>query len=153
MEKIIRMLLPGLCCLLVLSACAQASGGLTNLSTLSEQSAPNDDLLGVRLSADGVKPTGLTLICTQSGGQPTGELLTGTPYWLEEWNDGQWTSLDCLPASSRRVPLGLDGRRPPYHHGGRHHMGAGLGGTVRRPLRRDLPGGQDHYGLSRQWRL
>lgn len=46
--------------------------------------------LGVTLTAEDVTPTGLTLVCTQSGGKPTGELQTGNPFWLETWADGYW---------------------------------------------------------------
>ena len=46
--------------------------------------------LGVTLTAKDVTPTGLTLVCTQSGGKPTGVLQTGSPYWLEIWADGYW---------------------------------------------------------------
>ena len=43
------------------------------------------DIWGVSLSAENITPTGLTIKCTQSGGTPTGELLTGSWYILEEW--------------------------------------------------------------------
>lgn len=46
--------------------------------------------LGITLTAKDVTPAGLTLVCTQSGGSPTGELMTGAPFWLESWVDGNW---------------------------------------------------------------
>lgn len=46
--------------------------------------------LGVTLTAEDVTPTGLTLVCTQSGGAPTGELQTGSPFWLEVYSEGNW---------------------------------------------------------------
>lgn len=46
--------------------------------------------LGVTLTAENVTATGLTLVCTQSGGAPTGDLQTGSPFWLETWADGYW---------------------------------------------------------------
>lgn len=46
--------------------------------------------LGVTMTAESITPTGLILVCTQSGGMPTGELQTGSPFWLETWVDGQW---------------------------------------------------------------
>ena len=46
--------------------------------------------LGVTLTTEDITPTGLTLVCTQSGGTPTGELQTGSRFWLESWVDGHW---------------------------------------------------------------
>lgn len=48
--------------------------------------------LGITLHAEAVTDVGMTLVCTQSGGNPSGELQTGSPFWLE-WKaeNGQWT--------------------------------------------------------------
>ncbi len=47
--------------------------------------------LGVTLHAEAVTDKGMTLVCTQSDGNPSGELQTGSPYWLEvRGNDGHW---------------------------------------------------------------
>jgi len=46
--------------------------------------------LGVTLTAEVVTPNGLTLVCTQSGGAPTGELQTGSRFWLEVYSEGNW---------------------------------------------------------------
>lgn len=61
---------------------------------------------GITLTAENITSTTLTLVCTQSGGEPTGELQTGSWYILEKWtqeagwkevqhikedNDLQWT--------------------------------------------------------------
>lgn len=46
--------------------------------------------LGVTLTAEDVTPNGLTLVCTQSGGAPTGKLQTGSPFWLEVCGEGNW---------------------------------------------------------------
>lgn len=45
---------------------------------------------GITLSAKDVTPTGLTLVITQSGGEPTGELQYGTPYSIDVLKDGAW---------------------------------------------------------------
>ena len=45
---------------------------------------------GVILSAKDVTPSGLTLICSQSGGAPSGELMTGEDYYLIVWREGHW---------------------------------------------------------------
>ena len=45
---------------------------------------------GLTLSAKDVTPSGLTLICSQSGGAPSGELMTGEDYYLIVWREGHW---------------------------------------------------------------
>jgi len=49
-----------------------------------------DNDWGVVLSAEDVTADGMTLVCLQSGGNPTGELLTGPWYEIEMFEDGQW---------------------------------------------------------------
>lgn len=44
-----------------------------------------DEKWGVTLTAEDITPTGITIKCTQSGGNPTGELQTGSWYILETW--------------------------------------------------------------------
>lgn len=47
--------------------------------------------LGVTLHAEAVTDKGMTLVCTQSGGNPSGELQTGSPFWLEIRDEnGNW---------------------------------------------------------------
>ena len=46
------------------------------------ENAEQDDW-GITLSVTDVTPTGLTVVFTQSGGNPTGELMTGSYYRLE----------------------------------------------------------------------
>ena len=50
--------------------------------------------LGITLAADNVTPTGLTIVCTQSGGEATGELSTGSYYIIEKLVDDKWTAVD-----------------------------------------------------------
>lgn len=60
---------------------------------------------GLTLSAKEVTATGLTLVVTQSGGEPTGSLQTGDPYRLITLVDGDWKTVEELP-----LPEGVDGR-------------------------------------------
>ncbi len=53
-----------------------------------QMEADND--WGVVLSAEDVTADGMTLVCSQSGGKPTGELLTGPWYEIEMLEDGHW---------------------------------------------------------------
>ena len=46
------------------------------------ENAEQDDW-GITLSVTDVTPTGLTVVFKQSGGNPTGELMTGSYYRLE----------------------------------------------------------------------
>ncbi len=54
------------------------------------------DAWGIELTATNVTPTGMTLICNQLGGQPTGDLQTGSPYWLEIKINDQWTLVETV---------------------------------------------------------
>lgn len=60
---------------------------------------------GLTLSVKNVTSTGLTLLVTQSGGEPTGTLQTGDPYRLICLMDGTWKTVEELP-----LPEGVDGR-------------------------------------------
>ena len=49
---------------------------------------------GLTLSTRDVTSTGLTLLFTQSGGHPEGDLETGYEYSLEQYKDGSWLPVD-----------------------------------------------------------
>ena len=75
----------------VLVACDKQPEG----DSLAELSNAGDDEgfpdWGLTLSVKDVTPSGLTLVCTQSGGEPSGDLQTGTDYKLivlkEVWEE------------------------------------------------------------------
>ena len=59
-----------------------------------------EETWGITLTAETVTPTSATIICTQSGGEPTGELHTGSWYILENWTqENGW----------REMPYVIDG--------------------------------------------
>ncbi len=63
----------------------------------SGETAPMDDENNeweIVLSAEDVTPTGMTLVCAQSGGHYTGELQTGSPYVIEQEVNGVWIPVD-----------------------------------------------------------
>ncbi len=68
-------------------------------ASLSAIAVPNEVVYdwGIHLSAEDVSPTGLTLICKQSGGTVTGELSTGSYYQLHVLRDGTWKPAPTLP--------------------------------------------------------
>lgn len=51
---------------------------------------------GITLTAVDVTPTGLTIRCTQSGGEVTGILETGSYYVVERFVDGIWVPLKVV---------------------------------------------------------
>lgn len=73
-----------------------SAGGLTGIARTPATEAYEDGW-GVKLTAKDITPTGLTLVCTQQDGQPSGELQTGSPFYLEVLKDGEWVSAEMLP--------------------------------------------------------
>ena len=61
-----------------------------------EAANPKQKDWGIKLTANNVTATSLTLSCKQSGGQPTGDLQTGSLYWLETRTDSGWEKLPVL---------------------------------------------------------
>ncbi len=65
-----------------------AGGEKVTVPAVGDEGFPN---WGLTLSVKDVTPSGLTLVCTQSGGEMTGELQTGSDYKLivlkEAWED------------------------------------------------------------------
>jgi hypothetical protein len=49
---------------------------------------------GLTMEVKDVTNTSLTLVCTQKGGNPTGELMTGSFYVIEQYIDGNWCHID-----------------------------------------------------------
>ena len=59
-----------------------------------------EETWGITLTTENVTPGSATIICTQSGGEPTGELHTGSWYILENWTqENGW----------REMPYVIDG--------------------------------------------
>lgn len=59
-----------------------------------------EETWGITLTAETVTPTSAAIKCTQSGGEPTGELQTGSWYILERWTqENGW----------REMPYVIDG--------------------------------------------
>jgi len=51
---------------------------------------------GLTLSVKDVTPSGLTLVCTKNGGNPTGELMCGEDYQLAALKDGTWKTVPTV---------------------------------------------------------
>ena len=51
---------------------------------------------GITLSTQNETSTGLVILCTQEGGNPTGTLQTGSWYILETLQDGAWKEAPCF---------------------------------------------------------
>ncbi|NLX75372.1 MAG: M56 family metallopeptidase [Synergistaceae bacterium] len=62
-----------------------------------QQDTIKDDTWGITLSTVDVTPKGLTIAYTQKDGAPTGDLQTGSHYWVEKYQTNKWVSLMHLP--------------------------------------------------------
>lgn len=80
----------------LLSACATGKDTEVIKEKISLKEDETTDIWGVQLSARNITPTGMTLICSQSGGDPTGDLQTGSYYSLEEKLEEEWLEVDTL---------------------------------------------------------
>ena len=70
-----------------------ASGEKVTLPAAGDEGFPN---WGLALSVKDVTASGLTLVCTQSGGELTGELQTGSDYKLIVLKDGTWEDVPTV---------------------------------------------------------
>ena len=76
-------------CMLLVSASA------ADMMVISPNSFASDPW-GLTMTMKDVTSTGGTIVFTQSGGAPTGELETGEPYWLEMQANGQWVPMEAF---------------------------------------------------------
>lgn len=51
---------------------------------------------GITFTAENITSTGVVVKCTQTGGEQTGELQTGSYFIVEIFNDGIWQEADCF---------------------------------------------------------
>jgi len=87
----------------------KGADGAVKEDTVTSTEAPASDNgfpdWGLTLSVENVTSTCLTLVVTQNGGNPTGNLDTGEAYRLITLEDGVWKAVEELP-----LPEGVDGR-------------------------------------------
>ena len=79
-----------------LSERTPAISGLVGISRTPATHAYQDPW-GVKLTAKNITPSGLTIVCTQQDGEPTGELNTGSYFGLEVLQNGEWVAVELLP--------------------------------------------------------
>lgn len=93
---------------------AEEGEGPEGLPTPEVDRSPSvaEDIWGVSLTAKDITPTGLTVVCSQSGGSPTGELSTGSYYILEKETLNIWSEVDyvqemevCWDAVAYTIPM------------------------------------------------
>lgn len=89
MKKIIIL------CLLCLSmvGCRNQKKTVASNENETSQLISTDDSWGIELYVEEATSTSLTLVCSQHGGQITGELQTGEKYWIEKIEDEKWVEL------------------------------------------------------------
>lgn len=88
-----RFLLLVLASLAILTAAACGTPQTADCYVPSAADLP-DNTLGITLTAKDVTPEGMTLVCTQSGGDEVRDMLTGTWYTLELYTVDGWKQLD-----------------------------------------------------------
>ncbi len=71
---------------------------LTAMGWLESAVEMNDDFpdWGLSLSVKDVTPSGLILVCTKKGGNPTGRLMCGTDYRLLVSENGTWKNVPTV---------------------------------------------------------
>ncbi|WP_409229482.1 immunoglobulin-like domain-containing protein [Gudongella sp. SC589] len=57
------------------------------------------DYWGLELTATNISPTGLTLSFSQYGGNPKGDLQTGSYYWLDKHVEDEWVPVEILSSA------------------------------------------------------
>ena len=88
MKKWIAVLIAALLMLSFPGCGAKAEAG-------SQDAQPNQ--WGIMLETENVTPTGLTIVCLQSGGTGVFELTTGSFYVIQTLKNGNWTDVAYLP--------------------------------------------------------
>ncbi len=76
--------------LLFVSVLVILIAGCSNESENEPDNSENQANLGITLSAENITPEGMTVVISQSGGEPTGELMYGSDYNLKIWKNGAW---------------------------------------------------------------
>lgn len=89
MKKITALVLVSVC-LFALSGC-----GSSNDDAVASDSSVRYDW-GITLKAENVTPTGLTLVCTQSGGEDLAELETGSFFVVQKKKSSKWKDVDYI---------------------------------------------------------
>ena len=56
----------------------------------------HQDKWGVKLTVKDITSSGLTIVCRQQDGAPTGELQTGSPFTLERLDNGPWVEVETI---------------------------------------------------------
>ncbi len=70
--------------------------------------------LGIHVTVENVRPSGLTLVCTQDG-TLWNQIYTGSPYFIERWENGEWIPI-AFPEDTAwtmeaiGVPIGEESR-------------------------------------------
>lgn len=68
------------------------------ISYYKEPFIPSTNDWGITLEAKNVTPSGLTLVCYQSGGENVSELNTGSYFVVERLGDDGWVEVEHIPS-------------------------------------------------------
>ena len=117
MKKLIALVLALVCAISLIGCSAgeqvKTDGGTLRTPVEYTSNDANPNQWGIALEVDNVTASGLTIICTQSGGNPSGGLQTGCDYVVEECIDGSWYKVDYIidaynvawPAEAWIIPM------------------------------------------------
>ena len=89
MKKITALVLASVA-LFALSGCGRSNDG----AAASDSSVQYD--WGITLKTENVTPTGLTLVCTQSGGENVVQLETGSSFVVQKMKKFKWKDVDYI---------------------------------------------------------
>jgi Big-like domain-containing protein len=96
-KKAIFLLVISFMLTFLLSACAMKDTDEEHIEMeISLKEGETTDVWGIQLSVRNITSTGMTLICQQSGGKPTGELHTGSYYFLKRKSGEDWVKVEKL---------------------------------------------------------
>ena len=93
--------------LLLTMGCTACTAGVETLYeeeiTDEQLQAEQKSAWGITLTAEEVTAEGITLVCTQSGGEADGELSTGSAYIIERRVKGKWKKVEYTAIDEDQV--------------------------------------------------
>ena len=97
MKKITALILACICAMSAAGCAQNPDRGASQNPSESNISDNEPNKWGVSLYADNVTAVGLTIVCTQSGGENTAELNTGSYYVILKSEETGWVDVEYLP--------------------------------------------------------
>ena len=96
MQKMIALVLVLACMLSVVGCQSKADADTTGNSTENQISREEPNQWGISLGADNVTASGLTIVCSHSGGENVAQLNTGSYYIIQKVDKAGWEDVAYL---------------------------------------------------------